>query len=334
MVRSIQILLLIITSAFFFSCDELAEINETVLPRASGKSGEMLIVCDSVFFNGKTGNAIKEAFTQTQEGLPQQEPLFDIIHLPHRSFAQIFKTNRNIVIVDVNPEHKNKLSINTDVWSKNQLIVSIEAPNDSIASQMINKNSDALIDYFNSKENERLQLQYLLNQPSPVYKQIKSQFHIDIKIDNLYTVAKRMDNLLWIRKEKMVGEHPVSQGLIIYTYPYTSDSTFEVASLVQKRNEFTKHIQGTSEGTYMQSYIEYVPKEKEINLSGLYAKELRGLWHVKGDFMGGPFINYSFVDEKRNMVIAIDGYVYCPRFDKREYLRELEAYILSAKLVN
>jgi hypothetical protein len=129
-----------------------------------------------------------------------------------------------------------------------------------------------------------------------------------------------------------VGEHPVSQGLIIYTYPYVSDSTFDVANLVAKRNEFTKNVQGTSEGTFMQSYIEFVPKEKEINLNGLYAKELRGLWHVKGDFMGGPFINYTFIDEKRNQVITVDGYVYCPRFDKREYLRELEAYILSIKL--
>jgi hypothetical protein len=150
----------------------------------------------------------------------------------------------------------------------------------------------------------------------------------------LYRVAKRTDDFLWIRKEKLVGEHPVSQGLIIYTYPYVSDSIFDVANLVNKRNEFTKNVQGTSEGTYMQSYVEFVPKEKEINLNGLYAKELRGLWHVKGDFMGGPFINYSFIDEKRNQVVTVDGYVYCPRFDKREYLRELEAYILSIKLIN
>ncbi|MCB0408861.1 MAG: DUF4837 family protein [Flavobacteriales bacterium] len=56
------------------------------------------------------------------------------------------------------------------------------------------------------------------------------------------------------------------------------------------------------------------------------------MWYVKGDFMGGPFINYTFVDEKRNKVISIDGYVYAPRFDKREYLRELEALIRSIKL--
>lgn len=83
----------------------------------------------------------------------------------------------------------------------------------------------------------------------------------------------------------------------------------------------------------MQSYAEFVPKEREISMNGLYAKELRGLWFIKGDFMGGPYVNYTFVDEKRNQVICIDGYVFAPKFDKREFLRELEAFALSAKLV-
>ena len=79
----------------------------------------------------------------------------------------------------------------------------------------------------------------------------------------------------------------------------------------------------------MTTYEEYIPKEREINLKGNYAKELRGLWHVQGDFMGGPFVSYSMVDEHRNRVITIDGYVYAPKFDKREYLRQLHALALT-----
>ena len=316
--------------ATFFSCEEM---NERVLPRASGKSGELLVVIDSTYWNGSTGDAIREVFSQTQEGLPQQEALFDIIHLPHRSFAQIFKTNRNIIIVEVKEDSKNKLSINSDVWSKQQLIVSIAAPSPKIAAETIQKNGEALLDYFNSKENDRLQLKYLENEANPVSKQMKSQFHLQMRIDNLYTIAKRADDFLWVRKEKKVGEHPVSQGLFIYTYPYTSDSTFNVVNLVNKRNEFTKkYVQGSAEGTYMATYEEYTPKQKEVNINSLYAKELRGLWRVEGDFMGGPFINYTMVDEKRNLVISMDGYVYAPRFDKREYLRELEALIRSVQI--
>jgi hypothetical protein len=73
--------------------------------------------------------------------------------------------------------------------------------------------------------------------------------------------------------------------------------------------------------------MEYIPGQKEISLNGVYVNELRGLWQVEGDFMGGPYVNYSLVDAQKNRVICIDGYVYAPKFDKREFLREQEALI-------
>lgn len=313
------------------SCDT---INERVLPRPSGKSGNLLVVVDSFYFNNHTGEAIMETFAKTQEGLPQREPMFDIIHLPHRNFAQIFKTNRNIIIIEVKENAKNRLAINSEVWSTSQLIVTITASSDKIAAETIRKNGTALIDYFNNKEIERMQATNKQIKNANVSKVLKDKFNMDFNIDTYYRVASEDSNFVWLRKEKMAGEHPISQGLLVYSYPYVSDSTFSVYSLTNKRNEFTrKYIQGSVDSTYMQSYAEYVPNEREISINGLYAKELRGLWFIKGDFMGGPYINYSFVDEKRNKVICIDGYVFAPKFDKREFLRELEAYALSAKII-
>ena len=48
---------------------------------------------------------------------------------------------------------------------------------------------------------------------------------------------------------------------------------------------------------------------------------------MKNDFMGGPFVHYAIVDTNRNEIIHLDGFVYAPKFNKREYLRELEALI-------
>lgn len=312
------------------SCDE---INEKVLPRASGKSGNLLVVVDSFYWNNKTGEAIMQAFAKEQEGLPQREPMFDIIQLSHQHFAQIFKTNRNIIMVEINPETKNKLTINSDVWSESQLVVTISAPTDDIAAQTIEKNAKVLADYFNNKEIERLNQQYAKNKNPKATNVLKNKFNLEMNLESYYRVAIEDTNFVWLRKDKTAGEHPINQGLLVYSYPYTSDSTFTVNSLVDKRNEITKkYIKGTNDSTFMQTYAEYLPKAKEVSLNGLYAKELRGLWLIKGDFMGGPFVSYSFVDEKRNRVICIDGHVFAPKFDKREFLRELEAIALGAKL--
>jgi hypothetical protein len=322
----ISILLLVLTS-IFISCDDL---NERVLPAISGKSGDLLVVADSNYWNNETGKAIQEIFSKEQEGLPQREALFNIIKIPHRSFARIFHTMRNIIMVEIKPGEKTKINITKDVWAKTQLVITVTAPNDKIAAQTLQKNGATLLAYFNDKEVERLQIKYKSNTNSKNAKYLEKKYNLKINIDDLYIVAKEEKDFIWLRKEKSVGEHPVSQGIIIYTYPYISDSTFEVNNLVSKRNTLTKeHVKGGAENSYMQTYLEYVPKEKEFNLKGIYVKELRGLWQMQGDFMGGPFISYSMVDEQRNRVITIDGYVYAPKFDKREFIRELEALALT-----
>ncbi len=317
---------IIIVSAFaFVSCDEM---NERVLPSCTGKSGDLLIVADSAFYNHQTGAAIQEIFAQEQVGLPQREALFNLIQVPHRSFARIFHTTRNIIMVHIEPESKIKLTVRENVWSESQLVVSITAPSDEIAAQTIEKNSEALLDYFNDKELARLHAKFKVNVNSKHAQHLREKFGISLSLDELYIVAEETEDFIWLRKEKSVGGHPVSQGIIIYTYPYVSDSTFEVSNLVAKRDAYTKaHVAGGNEGSYMTSYVEYVPSQKEVSLNGVYVNELRGLWHMQGGFMGGPFINYSLVDEQKNRVVCLDAYVYAPKFDKREFLREQEALI-------
>jgi hypothetical protein len=58
---------------------------------------------------------------------------------------------------------------------------------------------------------------------------------------------------------------------------------------------------------------------------------MRGLWKLEGDFMGGPFYSMTFLDERTGNLVTIDGFAYAPYFDKREYIREVEAIIKTLK---
>jgi hypothetical protein len=40
--------------------------------------------------------------------------------------------------------------------------------------------------------------------------------------------------------------------------------------------------------------------------------------------MGGPFVMYTFYDQATGRIYMIDGMVFAPGFDKREFLRQLE----------
>jgi hypothetical protein len=68
--------------------------------------------------------------------------------------------------------------------------------------------------------------------------------------------------------------------------------------------------------------------------NGNYATEMRGLWKVENDFMGGPYIAISELDAANQRVINAFAFVYRPSKDKRNLLRQMEAMIYSLKQNN
>jgi len=63
-----------------------------------------------------------------------------------------------------------------------------------------------------------------------------------------------------------------------------------------------------------------------------FAIENRGMWKLIGDFMAGPYLSYTVIDQSKGHLITVEGYVYAPNKDKRDLLRQLEAVLFSLNL--
>ena len=138
-----------------------------------------------------------------------------------------------------------------------------------------------------------------------------------------FYVAKKAPEFMWVRKETQHN----SQGMIIYSYDFVDTMSFDRSRILSFRNSMTQeYIPGPTEGSYMVVAEEYSPIiSKRTEFDKKFAIETRGLWRLEGDFMGGPFVNYTFVDEKTNKVITIDSYVYAPNAPKRDLMIQMEA---------
>jgi len=58
---------------------------------------------------------------------------------------------------------------------------------------------------------------------------------------------------------------------------------------------------------------------------------MRGIWESVRDKMGGPFYSYTFITADGKSCITVDGFVYAPQENKRDYLREVEAIVKTVK---
>lgn len=307
--------------------------SNKLLPESNGKYGEVLVVIDSNLEKGMVGETLNRVFFESLDGLPQKEGQFRMSTVHPTGFKSVLKKSKNILKVELKPNNGKKVQIVNDVWAKDQLMIKITANNQETLDRILNKNKKTIRDYFNEEEIKRLQRQFLIKRERKLEKRISEKFEIKLTVPSAFIKMKDSSDGLWFKKEKTIGQHQVIQGVMIYSMPYASDSTFSVNEMITHRNRFTKNnIKGFRDSSYMAVYEEYRPVEATISLDSTYAVEYRGLWNMKNDFMGGPFLHYTLVDQKNNTVIHMDGFVYAPKFEKREYLRELEAIMKSIQL--
>ena len=50
--------------------------------------------------------------------------------------------------------------------------------------------------------------------------------------------------------------------------------------------------------------------------------------------MGGPFVSHSFYSPDGEDIIVAEAFVYAPRYDKRQYLRQVESLLYSWEWVD
>ena len=87
-----------------------------------------------------------------------------------------------------------------------------------------------------------------------------------------------------------------------------------------------------AEGSYTGTERRVEITSRVVDFEGVkYAVETRGQWRSFGDFMGGPFVSYTLLSPDGTQLVELIGFVYCPRFDKRDYLMQVDGICRSIK---
>lgn len=293
----------------------------------SGKSGEVVVVIGKETWKGSIGSIIREILAQPQSSLPQDEPMFNLIDVPPEAFINLFKSSRNILTVKISSTYTEpKVEFANDTWAYPQAVVNIQANSLENFEELFRANGEKIITYFIKAEKDRLKKTYRDVHEKGVYKTLLSEFHIELYVPTGFNIVKKDSNFVWIRYDTPL----ITQNIFVYSYPYDSDSTFTKKYQLVKRNMVTKsNVAGALSGSYMTTEMELPLDFNILKYKDNYACEMRGLWKVENDFMGGPFVSLSVLDASRRRIITVEGNVYAPKNNKRNYLRQVEAMVYS-----
>ncbi|MGI0106053.1 DUF4837 family protein [Salinimicrobium sp. WS361] len=301
--------------------------DPVVIASSSGKINNLTVVMENDLWTGEVGEAVRRYLAAPVDGLPQEEPLFSLSQMPPEAYQGFARKNRIFLHIQKGQEPAIKMA--DDAYARPQKGILITGENNEQIISLIEENAEKIISTF--KKTELAEQQRRIKKSLKSDEKLEEQLGVSLKFPTAYRYAKETDDFFWIRKDIPTG----SMEILVYEVPrhVIEKDTNIVGNIIEMRDSIGKvHIPGRVDNSYMVTESAYAPYLFESQIDGKFAWESKGIWEVKGDFMGGPFINYAVLDEENDRYVILEGFAFSPSAQKRENMMELEAILKSAEI--
>ena len=308
------------------SCDQ--KPSQRYVPDSSGNINSVTIVMSKTFWNGELGEQTRNIFGAIYEGLPIDEPLFDLKHIEPKLFNDFARQSRNIIefAIDSTP----RFTMYSDPYAKPQVLAEIKGLDSDEMIFLLEENNKLIKGVF--IENEVKEKRRRISKALSTDRQIQNKFNFQIKYPSAYKLVKDTINFIWLQKPVMKGH----LNLIAYTLAESAIDYKNISkSIIKIRDSIGKtHIPGRLKGSYMITEKAYRPYYYKTTLENKKAFLTKGTWEVANDYMAGPFVNYIIEDKIKKRLLVIEGFAFAPSVNKRDYMFELETIIKSFSLID
>ncbi len=302
--------------------------GESFKPRPLGAPGEVLLVIDDSNWNSPTGNVIGELLEDAFPALPQVESMFKKTRIDYSQFKRHFRTYRNILLVSVKPdEHINRVEYRKNEWALSQQVAEVIVNDPKALKDLIEQKWPTIKSFFYTGDIDAMVKSYSVIYEPLAVDAIKENYPFNLYFPRGYEVKKQEDAFSWLAFERLESH----LGIFVYQCSLDSVVSMDARDLLQLRNNvLMQQVPGENPGSFMTTEESYPVLVNKSKFGGRKWIELRGLWKVQGDFMGGPFVDYFYADVERNQLIMLEGYVYAPsKANKALFVREVEAVLKS-----
>ena len=260
-----------------------------------------------VVLEGDTDSVVTKLLTVDVPALPQSEPMFNLIQVRKGKASSLYQAIRNRVVVDVDGRHAGfGVEVVRNVYASPQCVISIKAQTlEQLKHRLNGEKLRRLL--------ERSELQYLASitrQNPEKQKEVRRLFGVDMKVPLDMGASKKGKNFVWYSNNANTG----MQNLLVFKASEKAD----IDSVLKK------NILGETDDMYMQLY--------SLEHNAMQKNTLQGLWEMMGDAMGGPYV-MKILPRGHEQVVII-GFVYAPEMKKRNLTKQLEAVLMTARVVS
>lgn len=317
-------------------------------PLATGTEGTIAVVADDEVWDGPLGQAVRDELGMRVETFPVAEPAFTLEQFDLTTndlFERVIKKRKYMVFLASLDEDSNvaryiragldstalsSIEAGTsgimqrpNAWYRKQLVVYVVGPTAEDLIADIHASGENLRYAFNAATRDRLTERMFSRMRQEELEEVLYKGHsFAVNVQHDYFIAQDTTNFIRLRR---VLSDTWREFFVYYEENASPDDLTPEWVLARRDSLSETFIRGTFEDSFVEVDRRRPVTSENINFLDRFGYETRGLWHMTGDAMGGPFLNYSFYDEEQRRIYMIDGMVFAPQFNKREFLRQIEA---------
>ncbi len=351
-----KFVILILAALGLSSCTEEAKKSFGGPNNAIGKLNDIVVVCEDYLWDGPIGDTIDYYYAAAYPILPQPEPMYDLRHysLKKLDMEPLLKELRTYLIVanlrdedapvskmvraDLGEENyqraKNDPSFHTmvgkDKWARGQILIYVFSFSEDGLAHALTQNFSAISKRVRDSEKPHLTKRLFVGgEDYELRDKIFEKTGVTLRLPKGYFMALEKDDVTWLRYET----DKASSNILISKLPYTSEKQLTKEGIKAIRDELgRKYVSSRIPKSYMRINDEDLPMFTYVKtINNRYAIEARGIWELENDYMGGPFISYLIHNPDKNELVFLDGFVYAPQEDKRNYIQYLEHLLSGVK---
>jgi hypothetical protein len=317
-------------------------------PRSVGAVDDVYVVMDSTDWNSQTALALGETFGKGIETLPSPEPTYElsfrefntndeldniqnlkniILAAPIDSENNVGRLIRALLSDDVEERVRQGESFAfplEDQWVRDQWVLILTSNSDSSLAQKIRNSETSLVSHLMEREFERREYEiFRRGEQMAISDSLWDKHGWKVRMQHDYIQTVDTSDVVVFRRSLPENDRWMMawwkndvEGIGFIDKEWINATR---DSLLQK------YLQGTREGSYVTT--EYDSRRNVITTQmdredRIIGYETLGTWQMTNDFMGGPFVNFTYYDPETDRLFMIEYGQFAPSVNKRRFVRQ------------
>lgn len=341
-----KILYIILPLVFAFA---LAACEGDYRPMSKGSIDEIIVVMDSTQRSSETALALDETFGRAIETLPTAEGLYRLVYRDFRSNAELedLKEYKNVIFVspidaetnvgtfiralisdDVENRVRNEESFAFPLenrWVRDQWTLILTSTSDDVLAEKIRNSEESLVGHLTEREfKRRLDEIYRRGEQTELADSLHDKHGWSVRMQHDYVWTTDTTNAAVFRR--ILPEN--NRWLWSWWEDDVESPEFITDEWINATRDSLMEIymRGTREESYITTeYRRPVitkPVERDDRFIGY---ETLGTWRMTEDYMGGPFVNFTYYDPETKRLYMIEYGQFAPNVPKRRFVRQFQA---------